>query len=256
MKKLPISLAFFTSTKGHWGYQDCYKHTINSISESVFTDVFSGLFAHIKNSGEGFEEIEDWLKQKGFFVKIRDGIWDNHGTIFESEEVLGYYGDMLNLLSENDLLKNEFILFCEDDNTINCNGDFTEFLSRGMSLLKNRADILSVRINRTDCANWNDLSKSTKIDDYIYLQNEDYTKVGPTLTFQPTIMRTRDWYSSVRFINNNWNQFKNAHCELVSGFVMKYLFTDSKKPFAFFNPDKISCDHIGIEEFIKGRKYE
>jgi hypothetical protein len=251
--KIPVSLTFYTTSKGHFGNRDCYRSTIERLVEDGILYSFSERVAHIKDSGEGTEDIKRFLVDHGFEIKIRKGEWDNHNHVSKNSDfpIAGYYGDMFNLMSEQSVQNNEFIFFLEDDNIINNKKELTYFLKEGVNLLRKNKDILCIRINRTDIEGWDDISKATKITKDIYVQDEDYTKYGPTLTFQPTIMRTRDWFAAVRFINKNWDQFKDSHCEIVSGHVMRYLFSDASKPFAFFDPELISCEHIGTREFAK-----
>jgi len=245
-RKIPISVCLFTTTRPRWGFIDCYKHTIERLNQSIPLSDFGNLSAHIKISDDSHfekaDEMEDWLSGRGFNVLRTHKNWDKVGD----QHAEGYYGDMYTLMSTQAVQNQPYMLLLEDDWLIN-GEDLIGYFKKGVELLKKNKDVLCVRVN--DEIN-QDVSRATKIGANIYAQNKDYTKFGETLTFQPTILRVRDWYAAVRFINKNWHQLKGNHCELVSGSIMKYLFSDKEEGcFTFFDPAKLSAKHIGTEEF-------
>lgn len=247
LPKIPVSITFYCTTLGHFKYQYCYKHSLSHLNEKLSLSSFNSLDAHIKiSSGQDdvANEIKSDLKNFGFNVYTTEKDWNRKGN----NHAAGYYADMLTLMSTTTVQQSPYVLLLEDDWLINCEKDLALYLSKGIELLKKCPEILCVRIN--DEIN-KDVTKSARVSNEIYLQNEDYSDFGATLTFQPTIMRARDWLAAVRFINKNWGQFKCSHCEIVSGHVMRYLFSDSSRPFAFFDPDQINATHIGSEEFAK-----
>jgi len=246
MRKLPISLTLYTTTKGHFGCKTNYQHTVKSLSNQISIKEFGSATAHIKISEgemEGGLEMSEFLSKAGLNILSTEKNWNREGN----NHAEGYFQDMMVMMNSESVHKNEFILFLEDDWIINTDKlDF--WLSEGVKCLKKNKDILCVRIN--DEIN-KDVSRATSINKYIYTQDSDYTIYGPTLTFQPTLMRTRDWYAAVRHINKDWEKVKNQHCELISGYYMHSLFSNSPTPFAFFDPEKINATHIGTEKFAK-----
>ena len=244
-RKLPISLCLYLTTKGHWGYKDCYKHTVKNIDSHIPLEDFGSLVAHVKvSSGDNEKPFVDFLEQYGFKVLVTHEDWNRK----ENNHAEAYFKDMLTVMSDDLTHQNEFVIHQEDDFLWNCNKhDSVFFWIHAIGLLKNDKNLLAVRMN--DEIN-QDVSKSKEIDHYTYRQNLNYTQWGPTLTFQPTIMRTRDWYFSVEMINKYWESLKGQHCELTSGLAMRN-FTSSRTPFYFFNPKMFNCQHIGSEEFAK-----
>ena len=247
MNSLPISLTLYTTTKGHFGYKDCAKDTVDHLSK-IDEGCFSNKSAHIKvcDSQEGEDKCEDlksFFESKQIDVSTTKGNWNRKNN----NHAVEYFKDMETLMNQDSVHDNEFILFHEDDWIINTQKPLMYLLQEGIRLMKGNKDILCVRINADTNT---DLSKTSKITKDIYIQNEDYTQYGPTITFQPTLMRTRDWYAAVRQINRNDLRFK-SHCELLSGMFMKGLFATVSTPFAFFDPNTINATHIGSEEFAK-----
>lgn len=247
-----LAIVLYTSTKGHFGYKDCYKHTVERMeSEIPFFDEYTKV-ANIKRSPsdgeEQFIEMEAYLNEKGFSVTTVKGEWSHN----KSSHSNGYYRDMLNALSQTCLHKHRYVLLMEDDWLLNFGGLFSRAATKAISFLDKDFKSLCVRINHNV---HKDLSKAEESPyNWIYRQNLDYTKYGPTFTFQPTIVRLKEWYHSVRLINKAIDMkpdlLDSYHCELISGDTLKQ-FSDSAVPFYFFDPNIINATHIGEEEWIE-----
>lgn len=242
-----LAIVLYTTTKGHFGYKDCYKHTVERMLKEIpFFDSYRKV-AHIKYSKEDGEnqliEMETFLNKYGFNVLITKGDW-SHNKNSHSQE---YYKDMLKVFCSTEIRSKKYTFICEDDELLNFKGSFSKSVGAAISFLEKHRNALCVKVNR-DIET--DLSKATEVfDDLIYSQDNDYTPWGPTFTFQPTIVRSSEWMHSLRIINKNLHLLDRVHCELISGQVFKQ-FSDSTNPFLFFNPNKINTKHIGLEEEI------
>lgn len=252
-----LGVVLYTSTKGHFGYTDCYKHTVNRLVE-VFPHCWESLtkVAHIKrspdDSSEVFLEMFDFLKSNGFDVLVTNGDWGHN----KPSHAVGYYQDMKRTLGHAPLHKKRYVFACEDDWLLNFKVNSTSSIMKAIEFMDTNLDVLCVRVNHDVHT---DLSKTVgPIKDLFYLQHLDYTPYGPTFTFQPTIVRLKEWYHSVRLILKkrdvwrkefNTEYFSYNHCELVSGETLK-VFSDSELPFAFFDPNVIVAQHIGENEWI------
>lgn len=242
--KIPISLTIYSTTKGHYG-NDTLETTIKHLNKKFLIEEFGCAYCHLKvSTGHEEKSLKITKDNKKYGIKTISTIKDWNRQ--DNNMAEAYFLDMYRLMSENDIHSNPYVFFLEDDWLINTDFDLNFYFSEAIKLLKKDSTMLAVRINNEEHS---DTSKSVKINNTFFLQGKNYTQYGPTLTFQPTIMRTRDWYATVRFINKNWYVFKDQHCELVSGNVMRYLFADNPTPFAFFNPDKVNCKHIGTKDF-------
>tara|TARA_Y100000114_G_scaffold156683_1_gene184773 strand:- start:835 stop:1602 length:768 start_codon:yes stop_codon:yes gene_type:complete len=251
-KKLAIVL--YTSTKGHFNYKDCYKHTVARLEEQFSLFSFFYKVAHIKVS-EGEEnlgdEMESYLKVHGFNVLKTDGNWkhDCHDNSHAKE----YYKDMFTALSDKKLHDFPYVMCIEDDWLVSFpNKSGEHWCKKGIDVLDGDFNKLCVRINnkKDTCLD----EASSVVGEDVYMQNLGYTPWGPTYTFQPTIVRTKEWYHSVRLINNNIEILDSQHCEIVSGKTLKN-FTDDLCPFLFFNPNKVHAEHIGEKQWIKNNKF-
>ena len=244
-QKLPISLCLYLTTKGHWSYKDCYRHTVRNISSHIPLDNFGSLVAHVKvSSGDSETPFVKFLEENGFKVLVTYQDWNRK----DNNHAEAYFKDMLKVMGDEEVHKNEFVIHQEDDFPWQVEKrDAVFYWNHAIKLLKSDKDLLAVRVN--DEIN-QDVSKAKKIDQFTFQQNLDYTRWGPTLTFQPTIVRTRDWFFSVEMINKYWENLKDQHCELTSGLAMRN-FTSSRTPFYFFDPKMFNCRHIGSEEFAK-----
>lgn len=243
-----LSIALYTSTKGHFGYKDCYKHTIRGMEE-FFEDSFEDLFkiAHVKispNEIDLFPSMKEYLEEKGFLVLSTQADW-SHNDISHAVE---YYKDQLKVYSFPKFHLTPFSIAFEDDWIVK--GE--NIINQGITFLEDNLEILCVRINR-DIQKFSNFEYLNTYHKNIKLQSLSATKWGPTFTFQPTIVRTKEWYHALRIINQNQDLLRQTHCELISGHFMK-LFSDLKTPFAFFDSGIISVEHIGEEEIIKTLK--
>lgn len=238
-----LAIVLYTSTKGHFGQKNLFKHTVKRLEQKIplFSDFFK--LAHIKIS-PGEEEfggqMANWLFGMGWKVKFTVGEW-NHNN---QSHAVGYYKDKLRIFSFPQLHKYKYTLFVEDDWLINVDENRTQILLDGaLDFLDHNLDALCVRINNEK---EEPNPADAKVRNFLYCQGLTRNQYGPTFTFQPTIVRTSEWYHSLRLINKNLHILEHKHCEIVSGEAM-HNFSDSFTPFYYFDPKLISATHIGEE---------
>lgn len=241
MSKLAIVL--FTTTKGHYGRKDLYKFTVNNLLNRLF-EINYQLFAHIKY-GDGEEnqvlEMSNWLQEKGAKILLSKGDWSHHSKSHAEE----YTKDITRAFLDSRINEYQFSLFQEDDFCLT--GSVTKFLYEGIRILQKYPHILSVRANHgPETPEENKIVKMRE-DDF-FKQGKNYTPWGPTFTFQPTVVRTRDMMQAYRLIRDNWEKLKNNHIELTSGMALKTL-SDDPLPFCFIDPKVCHSIHIGEEPF-------
>lgn len=236
-----LAILLFSTSRGHFGFKNSYEFVVDNLVGKVG---FGLKLAHIKFQ-EGEEDtlinMGDFLEKKGYAVLRTEGKW-KHNSISHAEE---YFKDQLKLFSAH---AKPYSLLAEDDFVIKTSAKSIEFyLKHGVQFLEDNPQALCVRVNSEPDRH---LNGATKIDDLIYRQDEDRSKWGSTFTFQPTIVRTRDYLFALKLINQNLNLLETTHCELLSGYVFKQ-FSDDKSPFYFFDPDLIWCEHIGEKEKLE-----
>lgn len=247
MNDLPLNLIFFTSTKGHFGQKDIYQHTLNSLKKQIAPELIPNKIAHIKISpNERYIAgvMQDFLKDWGFNeVLMTEADWkhnENHG-----EEYTKDIQKILEYLSSNNNTE-EFTLWMEDDYIfdINCQQNLEFCFNYAINVLKTNFRLQTVRFDLDKP----DKDKILQYDELVYLQKKDYTQWGPTVTFQPTIYRTKDlWWAYCVFLKNNWEKLKHSHIELRSGYSL-FPLTDSPMPFAEFDYNTIRSIHIGTPD--------
>ena len=242
-----LTIVLYSSTKGHFGFKNSYQFTVDSLMGNLGDDFFSiAKYCNVKREdgdNKVFSEMEDFLGKRGFVINQTFGDWSHNNNSHAKE----YYKDMLNVFNKS--YQKEFTLVIEDDWLINFEDSigFNHALEIGISFLKKNKNALCIRVNsEPDCRT----NGATEIQNGIYRQDEDFTPFGSTFTFQPTIVRTRDWWHSLRIINNNLHLLDSVHCEILSGQVFKQ-FSDDKSPFYFFDPDLVWCEHIGEKEKLE-----
>ncbi len=242
-----LTVALYSSVKGHFSFKNSYQFTIDNLKKNLGEDFWRiKKYCNIKRSNEEnerdvFLEMCDFLKSKDFYALNTCGEWSHK----DSSHAVGYYKDMLSVF--NSIPHTEFTFVEEDDWLIHSKDPFNYCVEVAIKFLKENKNALCVRINSEPDKR---INGATKVREGIYRQDEDFTKFGSTFTFQPCILRTRDWWHSLRIINNNLHLLDSVHCEILSGQVFKQ-FSDDKSPFYFFDPELVWCEHIGEKEKLE-----
>jgi hypothetical protein len=238
-----LNLVLFTSTKGHFGNKEIYRRTISDLFSKISPDLFFN-YAHIKVSSNEevlAEEMELWLKQYNFHVDKTFGNWSHsdhqlHGFEYTKDRIKAYSNALLN--------KNIYTLNLEDDWLFNVKtNDLKYYIDFACRKLDRDPHLVQFRFNH-------EIHKIIEEDNInegeYYVQTNLSTPYGSTFTFQPSITRTRDNFVAYNLIKIYYEQIKQMHIELQSGWAYKHL-SNSEKHFAFFNPKLIDCTHIGVK---------
>ena len=240
-----LTVVLYSSVKGHFGFKNSYQFTIDSLMENLGDDFFSlAKYCNVKREdgdGKVFSEMEDFLSKRGFIINQTFGDWSHNNASHAKE----YYKDMLSVFNKS--YQKQFTFVGEDDYIIHSNDPFNYCVEVATKFLRENKNALCVRINSEPDKR---INGATKVREGIYRQDEDFTKFGSTFTFQPCILRTRDWWHSLRIINNNLHLLDSVHCEILSGQVFKQ-FSDDQSPFYFFDPELVWCEHIGEKEKLE-----
>ncbi|MEY4371023.1 MAG: hypothetical protein RIQ48_739 [Pseudomonadota bacterium] len=236
-----INLVLFTSTKGHFGNKQIYQRTIEDLFSKIDPNFFFK-FAHIKvspNEEKIAEEMQTFLSSLNFLVDKTIGNWSHSD---HQSHAIGYTQDIIKSFSNDQLHKQQFSLWLEDDWLFNIKKNNLEYyINYAVEQLKINKDLLCFRFNHEI----HEVDENNNINkDIYYLQTDKSTPYGSTFTFQPNITRTRDVWLAYKFISKYWDNIKNMHIELQSGWGLKHL-TSNPNHFAFFNPQYIDCIHIG-----------
>ena len=257
---MSVGIVLYTSTKGHFGYRDCYKETVEHLQKQ-FPATFENTFyneihklAHIKVSPDETDLIQDmqtFLFAKDFQVLTTEKEW-NHNNISHAN---GYYADMLKCFSNPQVLRQELVLFLEDDWLISTHYEsMLSVINYAVAFMRQNPNKLCLRINRdTDKVPDFKILKHAQESGHLLIleQGPKATPYGPTMTFQPTFVRPREWYHALRLINNRVAKdpdlLEKYHCELISGDTMK-VFSDDPSPFCFFGQGLVDAEHIGEKE--------
>ena len=148
--KLPISLCFFTTTKGHYGLGNRYEETLSSFNNQIALSNFSYLHANIritsKHENSSFlTEMKSKISSYGFFLSLVEGDY-KHAS---EQKMVGYLNDMVNSYNLYEVAKNPFIMHLEDDWLLHpYDGALINYILNAMKVLNNNHDILQVRFPR------------------------------------------------------------------------------------------------------------
>lgn len=236
MNAIPISLLFFTSTKGHFGHKDVYLTTLNHLERQIPLATFAAKVAHIKvgtDDGEAGARMATELERRGFKVIQTVADW-KRGTSHQQ----AYMADVVRVSKEVSIYANPHIWWLEDDEAIRCHeGSLEEVLARMVRLVESSPDVLSARFLRAG-----DLASSP-----ILKQEKDHFW-SPHLNFQEPLMRSRDFDLVCKIIEHNWAQIQQIQCEMLWR-LMLAPFSRSELKHIVWNPGYAETIHLGTPDY-------
>lgn len=241
--QLPLQVALFTTTKGHWGVKTRYKETVESLHGQAHWSLFERKIAHIKISDgddELYSSMHLTLQDFGYDVLATDGEWSHGDQTHQS----GFIADIFKVFT-NKLASSKYTLLQEDDWQLKAykkGYSVNDLLIESVRLLEDDPDLMQVRFARfnNEFERINRLKAKHNIDAHAveYLdgfRHSDWSN-------NPFICRTRDLRAAVILL------LKNPHIEQHSehgiGFFMKYL-SRSAEPLFCFSPSIVRALHQG-----------
>ena len=232
MEKLPISLLFLTTTKGHFGVRDIYSRTLKDWRDKGYLDLFQERLAHIKISPEDSNFFEmrgkiEGLYSQNIFSTIKE--WAH----FQNSHQTGIIEDI------NKLVRNSSQPYCmilEDDwIPYIYKNSFEYYLKRAIETLEQFKDLVCYRVPR-------------HLDDENHFPGtekwENFSAQGHLFSNNPCVLRTRDLYMATNLALKNKHLIEQ-NCEVGMTYIFKQL-VNSEKPFAAFLPSEIRALHIGV----------
>lgn len=232
----PISICLFTSTKGHWGHTDVYKTTLDHLDRQIPLGDFGARYAHIKISpGEEAlgEQISTALSRRGFFVEKTVGAW-KRGAVHGQQYLL----DQIKASQSPVLHRCPYMLFLEDDWVMNPHrANLRDTLSQMLSVLAHEPSVVSFRF-----------LSATNLSSSPMLKKENDVFWSPDFNYQPALLRTRDFYVACKFIEDNWNQLKDGHCEMVTKIALNILSRSEYRHLVWL-PHYAEVHHLGEQNF-------
>lgn len=238
---IPISLIFFTSTKGHFK-QSTYLDTLNHLDRQIPLAAFSVKVAHIKATpGDQriSSEMDAALQARGFKVMVSVAPWER-GQSHQNE----YMKDVIALSKDQSLYTNPHVLWLEDDSVMIPHGRSLEATLHSMTaLIDCSPDILTFRFIRRA-----DFDGGVPI-----LKDEGAYFYSPFFDFQPSLMRSRDFYLAAKTIEDNLAMTAQVQCEMLWRLVLS-PFSRSDHKHAVWYPDRGETVHLGVPDYLNVRK--
>lgn len=239
---IPISLVFFTSTKGHYGFKDMYLDTLNHLDRQIPLASFSVKVAHIKVSPDERDlgmKMEAELAARGFKVIVTVGDW-SRGTSHQ----LAYLEDQRRVSLEPSVYANPHMLFLEDDSPFTCHkGSLEGCLYHMTKRIDSSPDILTFRFIRRPDFDGGVPQLATESDCFW----------SPNTDFQPMILRSRDYHRLHKIIEDNWDRLTNIQSEALWAFISR-AFSRSEHKHLVWYPDHGETFHLGVPDYLNVRK--
>ncbi len=237
MTPLPITLLFFTSTKGHFGRKTDWRLTLNHWEKQIPLSLFGQRIAHIKIS-EGDQalatEMAIELAARGFHVIETVGSWSrglSHGA--------AYLGDQIRVSKEARLYRQPYLLFLEDDSlAFSHQLSVEDLLLQSCRFLAENHELLTVRLMRRHDNRGPTALHAAPDPRYYYSQDTN---------FQPLVIRSLDFYRLCLALEANPEACRNVQCEQLWRLILDSF---SRSPFRHivYEPDYAETAHIGIPQ--------
>lgn len=237
MTPLPLTLALFTSTRGHFG-RDTYRDTVTDWLRQLPANSWEGLHANVKwEPGEEAkrDEMVAWLEQRRFVVTATCKAWKHHDPSHQE----GYIADILTAVNE---ITTSYYLHLEDDWFIRADEPIERYLSEAIEMLEEHPGCIQVRFARwVDEANRIRGLKAKHGLDVKVFESADGSFSHGDWSNHPFIARTRDVNAAIRFV---FATSLPKHSEHGFGAAMKLLGWPDQ-PFHTPDPSNVWVRHRG-----------
>ncbi len=238
---LPISLCFWTSTKGHFGHRDVWRATLAHLDRQIPLRTFGALIAHVKvTPGEetlGAEMCKDLCKL-GFETIATVADWSRGQS-----HQMAYMQDVVKLSKESAVYTQPYMLWLEDDQTITphaCSAE--DLLLRSCRMLALDNELTSVRLLRAS-----DLSTSPMVTEDSTTHDSRWFH-SPHFNFQPALLRSRDFYLGARLVEANPEGAATIQCEMLWRMVLT-IFSRSPRQHRVYHPSFAETIHLGTPDY-------
>lgn len=234
----PITLALFTTTKGHFGRTTIYRDTVDSLLSLAPAETWGHMVAHIKESDSAVAtDMEGWLSARGFEVLRTRGEWAH----FAESHQRGYLDDARRTV---DQITTPYTLWHEDDWAWWLKDRRLDYwLHEATSMLESDPTLVQVRIARF--TNEGDRINRLKAKHGLPWRAGECSDTAfyhGDWSCNPFIARTRDLRAALHLFGAIPGL--PIHIEHGLGAVMRAI-SGMELPFACLNPARIRVGHLG-----------
>lgn len=245
MKTIPLAIALFTSTRGHFDVKTRYLETLDALNAQIPLGHFAGLFANIKVS-PGEEQIgadmERILTAKGFTVRQAVGVW-NHGE--DGSHQREYLSDLYHMYNDPAVLRHQYVLHAEDDWAFTSfNGDLLKHFATATRILDNEPETMQVRFARfaNEAERIRGLYAKHGINGLVENETNEGFRTND-FSFNPSVMRSRDLKIATHLFNAGIFRLP-IHVEHGQGMMIRHL-SRTQTCLAVLNPVNVKVSHLG-----------
>lgn len=242
----PISLAVFTTTKGHFDFTNIYKTAISDLLLQTGPHFFAEKVVHIKTE-VGHDtvkgEMVDFFRGQGFKVLMTEGQWKH----YSQSHYIEHAKDIVTLMSDPTVQRNPYVFWLEDDFLLRTvDGDLLRAFQSAQKLLESDPNILNVRFlkNKADT----ELLQASNLKDItgnIFFHNDVYS-------FNPNLVRSRDVWLMARLFERHFFNNLHVHIERAATEFLKNLPSRGESIFSAFELGYAKAVHIGEKTFYPG----
>lgn len=244
--KSPISLALFTTTKGHFDFTTIYKSTINDLFYQVGENFFADKVVHIKreeNDELVYQEMVNFFKLFNFKILTSFGKWKH----YDQSHYIEHGKDIATLLSDSNVQQNQFIFWLEDDFLLRSKGDLLSDIHLGINILKSEPNILNIRWLKNEAD-----MELLQINKENFNENLCYFTHNDVFSFNPSIIRSRDAWFLAKYFRFVYPNNLHVHIERFATEVLKSISMRNNNIFSAFKLDCAKAVHIGEKTYFQG----
>lgn len=237
MTRAPITLLFFTTTRGHFSRRTDWKLTLDDIDRQLPLSTFGARLASLKVT-PGDEEIgavmQRELEARGFRVIAITADWQRG----HSHQV-AYCEDAIRLSRQPEVHAHPYVWWIEDDGAIRCHdGSLARLLADSTSMLAADPDLLTVRLRRR--ADDRGPVVPVTYGDPRLFHSED-------LNFQPFVARARDLQLAALCVERNPEAQATVQIERLWRVVFD-SFSRSRLRHAVWECEHAEVWHLGVPQ--------
>lgn len=238
MTPLPITLCFFTSTKGHYGRRTDWRLTLDHLDRQLPLSLFGGRICSLKIT-PGDEALaatmQSELEARGFKVLTATADW-SRGASHQA----AYMDDVCRISRDPLVHAHPYVWWVEDDGLCLSHAyPLERLLGESAHMLAADSNLLTVRLRRRDDDRGPTVADEARTDPrFFYSQH---------FNFQPGILRSRDFQLVAMQIERNPGAAASIQCEMLWRMVLAQ-FTRSLMCHAVWECDHAETIHIGIPQ--------
>lgn len=237
MKPLPISLCFYTCTRGHYKRHTDYRLTLDHWDRQVPLSLLGERIAHLKVDPAQQDiaaTMATELVSRGFHVIHTLGSWERGLSMGAS-----YMADVVTVSKECRLYSQPYYLHLEDDSPlVSHRRSLEDVLLHSCQMLTEDHELVTVRTRRRADDRGPEVAHPQPDPRWFWSQD---------VNLQPLLMRSTTFYQLAQVLERNPEACQRVQCEALWRRILDQ-FSRSPHRHLVWECDEIEAAHIGVPQ--------